>query len=581
MLLVLPYTIIPMKEQFEAEMRLLNEQGQKFAERYPEQAKMLNLQTYRDHDPYVERLLEGFAFLTAHIKQKIDDGIPEISENLLQQLWPQMLRPLPAMTIIQFKTVIGQPVSNTLIPKGTAVTVDLETKESPQICKFTTTSPLTLHPLEIIDASAQETKHGDFILKLDFQAINKPIKSFDFKDYKIYLAGSLQSAIYLHFILTAQVKKITVICHTKTKTENYQLKDNAISPSMLSAEEMINPDACKSLIGFHLLQEYFAFKEKYLFLKLSGLEQIQWPEDAYCFTLVINTKIRLPDNYPLTKNDFSLYCVPAINLFDTTSEPILFDNKKINYCLLADLAQREHTIIHSVKKLYARGRTARGERSTILPNTIWQDKPNQPMYNTIRTSSGEVCLAINNGDSLVNSILSGEVAVCNGNYPYRHIGEKQLTQKYAPQTGIEITNLTRPTPMYIAKAPDFCWALISHLSLNYSSLASAENLQALLRVYNWTGTESNSNQINSIMGISITPSASIQRGAIIQTAEIKIIINEALFSSLADINLFGLIMHNFFSMYAYLNFFVITKIICDPSGKELTWQPLAGIKQLI
>ncbi|MDU3889721.1 MAG: type VI secretion system baseplate subunit TssF, partial [Serratia liquefaciens] len=41
----------------------------------------------------VERLLEGFAFLTGRLRQKLDDELPELSHSLMHLLWPNYMRP--------------------------------------------------------------------------------------------------------------------------------------------------------------------------------------------------------------------------------------------------------------------------------------------------------------------------------------------------------------------------------------------------------------------------------------------------------------------------------------------------------
>src|SRR5579871_1595468 len=97
-----------MKKYFETEMRCLRESAQAFAEAYPEQAAMLNLTAWHDQDPYIERLLEGVAYLTAQIRQRIDDDIPDFCETLLAQLAPDLLRPFPSATIMQFNSRAGQ-----------------------------------------------------------------------------------------------------------------------------------------------------------------------------------------------------------------------------------------------------------------------------------------------------------------------------------------------------------------------------------------------------------------------------------------------------------------------------------------
>ena len=59
-----------MREYFESEMRLLHEAAADFAKAHPEQARMLNLAEVRDRDPYVERLLEGMAFIAVLMTAK-------------------------------------------------------------------------------------------------------------------------------------------------------------------------------------------------------------------------------------------------------------------------------------------------------------------------------------------------------------------------------------------------------------------------------------------------------------------------------------------------------------------------------
>ncbi|WP_180355379.1 type VI secretion system baseplate subunit TssF, partial [Pseudomonas shirazica] len=56
-------------------------------------------------DPDVERLMEAFAFLTAKLRLKLEDDLPELTHPMLQLLWPNYLRPLPSATIIKFSPV--------------------------------------------------------------------------------------------------------------------------------------------------------------------------------------------------------------------------------------------------------------------------------------------------------------------------------------------------------------------------------------------------------------------------------------------------------------------------------------------
>src|SRR6201989_2748433 len=91
---------------YEAEMRYLREAGKEFADTHPDRARLLNLDRVGDRDPYVERLFEGFAFLTARVRQKLDDELPELTEGLVSLLWPHYLRMIPSLSILEIEPAL-------------------------------------------------------------------------------------------------------------------------------------------------------------------------------------------------------------------------------------------------------------------------------------------------------------------------------------------------------------------------------------------------------------------------------------------------------------------------------------------
>src|SRR5438309_3097298 len=91
---------------YERELVFLRQMGAEFARKYPKIASRLHLEGDRCEDPHVERLLEGFAFLSARVRHKLDDEFPEITDALLGVLYPDFQRPLPSLTIAQF--VVGR-----------------------------------------------------------------------------------------------------------------------------------------------------------------------------------------------------------------------------------------------------------------------------------------------------------------------------------------------------------------------------------------------------------------------------------------------------------------------------------------
>ena len=88
-----------LKDRFNEELRYLRELGNDFAQDNPQLARLLGNGA---SDPDVERLLEAFAFLTAKLRLKLEDDLPELTHPMLQLLWPNYLRPLPSATIIRF-----------------------------------------------------------------------------------------------------------------------------------------------------------------------------------------------------------------------------------------------------------------------------------------------------------------------------------------------------------------------------------------------------------------------------------------------------------------------------------------------
>jgi len=152
-------------EYYQTELGALRTMGAAFAKQYPKLAERLQLDSKQSTDPHVERLLQGFAFLAARVQLKIDDDFPEISEALLNVVYPHYLRPIPAMTIVQFdldpekaKLPSGYPLE-----AGREILSRLEVKgEDPNNpssrradtqstrCKFRTCYPTTVWPLRVI-----------------------------------------------------------------------------------------------------------------------------------------------------------------------------------------------------------------------------------------------------------------------------------------------------------------------------------------------------------------------------------------------------------------------------------------------
>ena len=87
---------------YNRELQHLREMGGEFAREFPKIAGRLGLEALACADPYVERLLEGFAFLAARVHLKLDAEFPRFTQSMLETIYPHYLTPTPSMAVVQF-----------------------------------------------------------------------------------------------------------------------------------------------------------------------------------------------------------------------------------------------------------------------------------------------------------------------------------------------------------------------------------------------------------------------------------------------------------------------------------------------
>ena len=108
-------------EYYNRELAYLREMGAEFAERYPKVAGRLGMRGIEVADPYIERLMEGFAFLTSRVQMKMDAEFPRFSQRMLEMIAPNYLAPTPSMAIaeIQPDSSRGDLSKGFIVPRGT------------------------------------------------------------------------------------------------------------------------------------------------------------------------------------------------------------------------------------------------------------------------------------------------------------------------------------------------------------------------------------------------------------------------------------------------------------------------------
>jgi type VI secretion system protein ImpG len=583
------------EKYYEEELRYLYESGKEFAHAHPDRASLLNVDAVGDRDPYVERLFEGFAFLAGRIREKLDDSFPELTEGLFNLMWPGFLQELPSIAIVQFKPRTGLLQETRILPRGSEL---LSSSVGPEscICKFTTTSDVCLNPISLSNVVKTVDTKGK--ASLAFHLTLDPgvkLENLKLSPLRIYLHAETPIALMLHEFLTQHVESVSIQSNNNPVLFPIRAKE-AVTPAGFSRNESILPPCNRSFHGYSLLLEYFAYPEKFLFVDFNGFENLPFSEnspESLVYTVTFTKDF--PINKPFSRDTFRLFCSPAANIFKKDAEPVHVSGLETEYRVTADAGYRDSIFCHSIVAIEAVER-ASGERSTYQPlysfanagvtgeqtfATQYRMAPNGKRELYILPGGNK--LNDNEDLSLREEDLSISIYATNGILPREELREGSITNPGSDFPDyVSFSNITRPTlPIYPPSTEEYLWACISHLSSTYMTLASAENLKAILAVYDWSHSEGRARRLEAISNVHSKPVERLVFGSTIRGVEFTVELTEASFADIGDIHLFGEVVKEFLSLYVSVNIFLDLVFICKPSGAVLRWQALEGKKWLI
>lgn len=357
-----------MLEYYLREINYLRDSGAIFAEDFPKIASRLNINKTETTDPHVERLIESFAFLTARIQKRIDNVAFDLTTALLDVLYPHLNKQLPAMTIGQFKINTGgslPPQEGYPIARHTEL-FSYSTDDS--ICRFRTIYPITLFPLVIRDVQIVANNTYKFIsvpntvdfcynrfkeldpyfLEIQLSCIDGQFSDLNLDQLLFYLnIADKQFKMQLYQAIFSA--KSVMYCVRGDETIAYPMLPFAYRPMGLERDEMVIPPLAYETHAYQLLQEYFHFPEKFMFLLVQHLSYLKFLQQER-FLNTAEIKLLIPLNGAtsdwsknINKHDVLLNCTPLVNLFSVITDPISFDHQKTFYHLIPD-AQHDRTM---------------------------------------------------------------------------------------------------------------------------------------------------------------------------------------------------------------------------------------------
>jgi type VI secretion system protein ImpG len=357
---------------YEGELLFIREMAKEFARQYPAAASRLLLEQGRSVDPHVERLIESFALLTGRVRAKLDDEFPELTDALLNVLYPHYLTPIPSLAVVQFDLdlVRSKPPDGYAIPKGS----NLQTQPVGDVrCRYRTCYPTTLWPVTLKEAKLQPPPWPQgtaaparalAALRLRFEAPPEmPFGKQSLQRLRLYLHGdgALISTLYeLIFNHTLQV----AYRFPDVKNAPPVVLDppQCIFPVGFEANEGILAYPPQAFLGYRLLTEYFAFPNKFLFVDLGGWDRLRAAGAGKQVEVVLflnRTLNRLEQL--LDASMFRLGCTPVVNLFEHTGEPIPLTQLKYEYKIVPDVAQPTGFEVDSIETVT--GASPAGDRA--------------------------------------------------------------------------------------------------------------------------------------------------------------------------------------------------------------------------
>jgi type VI secretion system protein ImpG len=616
-------------EFYNAELQHLREMGAEFAEQFPKIAARLSMSGLEVADPYVERLIEGVGFLAARVQLKLHAEFPRFTQALLEIVYPHYLAPTPSMLVAQLKPDTNEPglaAGTRSVPRGSTLRGLLAVDEV-TACEFRTAHDVTLWPLELVAATyfsfapdlplntlpiAKRIK-GGLRIRLKSTA-NVPFAKMALDRLPIYLSGSDEVASRLYELCLGAGLGVLVMPPKGTSLEPRFLPAQNINPLGFADREALLPVTLRSFQGYRLLQEYFAFSQRFRFVEIAGLAPAVKRNEGQELELVVLFSRAEPTlESVVDATSLTLFCTPAINLFPKRADRIHISEGSHEYHVVADRTRPMDFEIYDVTDVVGHGSDAASEQrfQPFYAAFTTKTKEQSAYYTTRReprlASSSQKRRGMRSsyiGSEVFLSLvdpteapfrgdlrqLSVQVLCTNRDLVLQMpmgIGKTDFSLDIAaPVTSIRvISGPSRPHAPLADGAVS--WRAINHLSLNYLSLVNATEqqgaaaLRELLDLYRPSADASAKRQIDGIRSVKIAPIVRRLRrpGPLVfgRGLEITITVDEMAFEG-ASAFLAGAVLERYFARHVSINSFTETALRSETRGEINRWLPQWGAR---
>jgi len=601
---------------YNRELEALRRLAAEFAVAHPKIAGRLRLSADAVDDPHVARLLEGAAFLAARVHHRLDDEFPELTDALLEILYPHALAPFPSCMIARFAPKPGLQNPATL---ASGLAVETEPVRGERL-RYRTAYPVTVLPVEIESVR---------LSGLPFAAPPNPLAAGAVACLRLVLRCAAPELSFTRlgldrlrlFLRGATAPALFELLAGHTLSVGYAdgpadprpvlLQANAIEPVGFAPTEALLPWPERGFAGFRLLAEYFAVPEKFLFLDLTRIDAKTLASSGNRLEIFLWLGRALPElERSVDASSIALFCTPLVNLFPQRCEPIRLDDTTVEYRVVPDARRSNATEIWSVTRV--REPLPDGGMRPWRPFhrlTHADPDPGSPggFYATVRRDAAaanpgtEVFLTPHDPElaprRAADAVLSVEGMCLNrdlprdlpfgGGRPGLRLVEGIASVDAVQAMTAATSTLRRPL------ADRSAWRLLSLLSLGHLSIAggaaAAEALREVLRLHDLRGTEETRGAIAALLDVASEPGVARlagggprgMGGAFCRGLDVTIGFDARGWQT-GGLFVLASVLDRFLALHATVNSFVRTRaVLRGVPGTAAGFPPRAGWRSLL
>jgi type VI secretion system protein ImpG len=616
-------------EYYNIELQHLREMGAEFAHQFPKIAARLGMNGLEVADPYVERLIEGVAFLAARVQLKLHAEFPRFTQALLDIVYPHYLAPTPAMLVAQLYPDADDPnlVASKTVPRGTSMS-GMMGGDHATSCDFRTAHDVVLWPVKTVLAS-----YFTFAPDLPLNALRlpQPIKGgvrirlktgeglkfaqLPLDRLSFYIAGGEETANKLYELCVGHTIGALVLPAKGQPRRHQFVPGNNVRPAGFDDRDALLPVTLRGFQGYRLLQEYFAFPQRYRFVDVGGLASAirQSPVDEIELVLLFDRSEPVFEA-TVDKSNFALYCTPAINLFPKRADRIHLSDNTHEYHVVADRTRPMDFEIYEVTDVVGHGGGSDSDQTFLPLYTAYishRDREH-PAYYTVRREP-RLPSSSQKRRGARSSYIGTEVFVSlvdPAEAPFRSdlrqlsiqtlctnrdlvlqmpigLGATDFTLDVAaPVKSIRV--ISGPSRPYAPLTDGaIAWRAVNHLALNYLSLVnvSAEQgaaaLRELLDLYVPAANVGLRKQVDGVRAMAVRPVVRRLPGsrpiAFGRGLEITVTVDELAFEG-ANAFLLGAVLARYLTGHVSINSFTETVLRSDSRGEIHRWGPQWGAR---